>query len=164
MRGPPSVSLKSFLPPKAWDSVNRTKDSFPCMSPPHYWPVRKWPSHEWLNLYLVPIYTVLGNEVKTEAQQSHFKHVISFLLRISPGVLVFCLNTCNGVVDRDISEVVFLSPQLSYTLSSLEKLQMIACCAKWTLHASEWRTDNYLVEVCLKICQFSPWSLWMCCW
>lgn len=77
------ASLKSFLPWKAWDSASRrTKYSFPCVSPPHYCSIRKWPSREWLNVYLGLIYTILGKKVRTEAQQSSWKHVISFLLGI----------------------------------------------------------------------------------
>jgi len=35
-------------------------------------------------------------------------------------------------VDREAPPAGFLLPQLSCTHCSLEKLQMIACCAKWT--------------------------------
>lgn len=40
-------------------------------------------------------------------------------------------------------------PQLLCVPGSLDKLHMIACCAKWPLHGLEQWMDNYLVEVCV---------------
>lgn len=40
-------------------------------------------------------------------------------------------------------------PQLLCVPGSLDKLHMIACCAKWPLHGLKQWMDNYLVEVCV---------------